>query len=217
MGLEVPKQYIRVNGKPIILYSYLKFSECTRINSITFVVSPKWEGFVKEAIGDYPFKGPVFFANAGVSRQHSVLNGLRAIRDFANDQDVVFIHDAVRPLFPISIVEDAIRACKDYDGALPVISVKDATYHSSDGEKLSSILPRDELFSGQSPECFNYGRILNAHALFSNDEISAIRGSTELAYKAGLSIRFIPGSEQNFKITTIEDLYLYKQLVHDED
>lgn len=217
MGLNIPKQYIEVNGKPIILYSYLKFSECTKINSIVFVISPQWEEYMRDIIRDNPFNGQIIFSKAGTSRQDSVLNGLKAIRAFACAQDIVFIHDAVRPLFSISIVDAAINACKIYDGALPVISVKDATYRSSDRETLSSILPRDELFSGQSPECFRYGRILEAHSLFSDDEISSIRGTTELAYKAGLSIKLIPGSEQNFKITTIEDLYLYKQLLHDKD
>lgn len=213
MALDIPKQYFEVKGSPIILYSFRRFSSNPLINSILFIVTDEWRDYVEHIIAKEHFAGMVFFAQAGKSRQHSVYNGLIALKDYSNESDIVLIHDGVRPLFPDSIIRDGINACQDYDGALPVVSVKDATYQSHDGINISTILPRQELFSGQSPECFVYGRYLDAHSRFSDEELSNIRGCAELAYKAGLKIKIIKGSERNFKITTIEDLHAFESLI----
>ena len=95
---------------------------------------------------------------------------------------------------------------------LPVISVKDATYRSVDGDNLTAILPRTELYSGQSPECLRYGPFLAAHSRFTKEEIAGIRGCSELAFRAGMRVKLIPGIEQNFKITTKEDLQAFTLL-----
>lgn len=210
MKSDIPKQYIEVRGIPIIIYSFRKFASNPLIDTIVFVIADEWRDYMMERLEEESFNGTVLFAKAGKSRQHSVYNGLVALKEVARDGDKVLIHDAVRPLFPESNINDGISACAQYDGALPVITVKDATYQSHDGVKLSTILPRHELFSGQSPECFVYGPFLKAHSLFSDDEISNIRGSSELAFKAGLSVKLIPGTERNFKLTTIEDLRAFE-------
>lgn len=210
MKLDIPKQFIEVKGIPIIIYSFRKFAACPLINSIVFVVADDWRRYMEKRLTNEIFNGKVLYAKAGQSRQHSVFNGLVALRGIADDGDTVLIHDAVRPLFPESCIVEGISACSEYDGALPVITVKDATYQSHNGYELSTILPRHELFSGQSPEFFRYGKFYEAHSLFSDDEISSIRGSSELAYKAGLSVKLIPGTERNFKITTIEDLRAFE-------
>lgn len=192
------------------MYSVCKFASCPEIDSITIVLADQWRPFVDDYLTKVPFHGHFFYAEAGSSRQHSVLNGLNAIKSFAGDDDLVFVHDAVRPLFPLSNIYDGLEACRTYDAALPVISVKDATYQSSDSKMMSGVLPREELFSGQSPECFVYGQFMNAHSCFSSAELDAIRGCSELMFRAGMTVRLIPGTEQNYKITTIEDLKAFE-------
>lgn len=213
MKMNIPKQYYEVKGIPIILYSFRKFAANPLIDSIVFVIADEWKSYVEERLIQEEFDLKIVFAKAGKSRQHSVINGLMALKSYAEDGDIVFVHDSVRPLFPQQIVIDGINACKDYDGAIPVISVKDATYQSHDGVSLSTVLPRHELFSGQSPECFVFGKFLMAHSLFTDDQISTIRGCSELAHRAGLSVKLIEGTERNFKITTIEDLQAFSLII----
>ena len=210
MGLNIPKQFYMVGGQPIIMYSVSKFASCPEIDSITIVLADQWRSFVEDYLAKVSFRGRFFFAVSGESRQHSVLNGLNALKGFACDDDLVFVHDAVRPLFPVSNIYDGLEACREYDAALPVISVKDATYQSRDGKMLTAVLPREELFSGQSPECFVYGRFMSAHNCFSSAELDAIRGCSELMFRAGMTVKLIPGTEQNYKITTIEDLKAFE-------
>lgn len=210
MNLDIPKQYYKVKGIPIILYSIRKFVLSGVIDSLVIVLADEWKGFVQDILSKESIPCNVHYAKSGKTRQQSVLNGLNVIKNYAMGGDKVLVHDAVRPLFPISNIMDGIMACEEYDAALPVIPVKDATYQSCNGIELSSILPRHELFSGQSPECFNFLPFYQAHMLFSDEEISMIRGCSELAFKAHLSVKMIPGSEQNFKLTTIEDLQAFE-------
>ena len=217
MKMDIPKQYILVLGEPIIMYSFRKFLTHPLIDSVVFVLADQWKEYIQEWVDRVDCMGKrILFAKAGESRQHSVLNGLSAIKGIALENDIVLVHDAVRPLFPVSNIDDGIEACSVFDAALPVISVKDATYQSFDGIRLSTILPRQELYSGQSPECFVFGKFLDSHARFSNEEIAGIRGCSELAFRSGLSVKLIKGLEQNFKITTVEDLRAFELIVNEE-
>ncbi len=216
MNLDIPKQFYEVNGDPIILYSIKKFASSPLINSIVIVLADEWVEYMKNKISEAHIDIPVHYAKAGYSRQHSVYNGLWVLKGYACYNDVVLIHDSVRPLFPLSCISDGISACVEYDGCIPVIPVKDATYLSHDGIQISDALPRQELFSGQSPECFLFGKIIDAHSNFKDSEISSIRGCSELALKAGLTIKLINGSEGNFKITTIEDLSSFQIIIGDQ-
>ena len=213
MKMDVPKQYIEVHGFPIIMYSIKKFASCGLIDSIIIVLADDWRHYMKRQLDKAVISCKVSFAKSGESRQHSVLNGLQVLSEFAQDDDIVLIHDAVRPLFPVSNIKEGIAACQKGDAALPVIPVKDATYQSMDGKVVTSILPRHELYSGQSPECFVFGKIYHAHHLFSNDEIGSVRGCSELALKAGMTVTLIPGTEHNFKITTVEDLRAFEVIL----
>lgn len=214
MNSDIPKQYLLVKDIPVFMYSFRKFVSEPSIRTIVLVVADEWRDFVQSWIEKEPLEQTVLFASAGSSRQHSVLNGLRRLQGVASGDDLVFVHDAVRPLFPLTNITDGIAGCVDYDATLPAITVKDATYQSRDGESLSVILPRQELFSGQSPECFRYGKFLKAHESFSDEEIALIRGSSELAFRAGLRVKLIPGTEQNFKITTKEDFRAFELIVN---
>lgn len=213
VGGDVPKQYLAVKGVPLFVYSLRKMASFAPIAKIVMVVSESWESFAREAVEKDGLAGKVLYAVAGASRQESVLSGLKALEGIARADDAVFVHDSVRPLFPLSNLTDGLAAMQDYDVALPVISVKDATYRSVGGEELTSILPRNELYSGQSPECLRYGPFVAAHGRFSKEEIAGIRGCSELAFRAGMRVKLIPGIEQNFKITTKEDLQAFTLLV----
>jgi 2-C-methyl-D-erythritol 4-phosphate cytidylyltransferase len=210
MKTAVPKQYLEVRGIPIIMYSVNKFVQSGLIDSIVIVLADEWREYMERQLEIGQINCRIVFAKSGNSREHSVLSGLAALSRYANENDIVLIHDSVRPLFPLSNIIDGITACRDYDAALPVIPVKDATYQSLDGEMISSLLPRDELYSGQSPESFVLGKFYQAHQMFTDTEIQQIRGSSELALKAKLTVKLIPGIEQNFKITTIEDLRAFE-------
>lgn len=201
-----PKQYIEVKGRPIINYCLNTFEHHKDIDEIYIVADEAWQDYITEWIKKdniTKFRG---FAPAGKSRQHSIYHGLIACENSADTETIVIIHDAARPFVTEEIIEACIAGAKELDGAMPVITVKDTVYCSKDGKSIASLLERSQLFAGQAPESFRYGKYRSIHDASTDEELMNTRGSSEIAYKNGMKIRLFPGAEKNFKITTMEDL-----------
>ena len=213
MGLDCPKQFLLVQDKPIISYCLDVFQNHAEIDNIVIVVSEQWQDYVKENIDKYSFGKFRGFAPAGRSRQHSIYNGLKAVDANCPDTDIVIVHDAARPLVSDEIISSCIQGAKDFDGAMPVITVKDTLYQSKDGENIDQLLKRSELFAGQAPESFRFKRYFEIHNEVTDEEIENTAGSSEIAYRHGMDIRMVKGSERNLKITTIEDLETFETIL----
>ncbi len=213
MGVDRPKQYLVVENKPIIVYCLEIFEKHNNIDRIVIVVSDEWKDYVIENVEKYNISKVCGYAPAGRTRQHSIFNGLKCTEENASDTDVVIVHDAARPLVSDKIIDDCITGATEDDGAMPVISVKDTIYQSKDGKSIDKLLKRSELFAGQAPESFDFKKYLDIHKSVSDDEIAATAGSSEIAYRHGMKVRLVEGSERNFKITTIEDLETFETIV----
>ena len=214
MGKDIPKQYLIVNGQPIINYCLKIFLENTLTDYIVIGVADEWKEFVSNNISKLNPQKPILYSQPGETRQLSIYNALKVLQDYhCSDTDVVLIHDAARPLIGHTLIDNCYNACKISDGVLPVIPVKDTLYYSTDGKHISSLLNRNQIWSGQSPEAFIFGKYLAAHSLISRDDLLNINGSTELAYKAGLNCQMIKGDPMNFKITTPEDLSNFESII----
>lgn len=147
----------------------------------------------------------------GINRQLSILSGLEEIRRYAPPQSAVIIHDAARPRVSQTLIEESLAALSGHDGVLPVLPMKDTVYYSAAGQKVDRLLERECIYAGQAPETFRLGAYLEANRRLLPEEILKINGSTEPAILAGLDIVMIPGQEQNYKITTKEDLRRFEQ------
>lgn len=212
MQLSIPKQYIKVCDKPIIGYCLDVFQEVNAIDRIVVVCNSYWRNFISDYVAQHNISKVVAYADAGESRQASILNGLNMCENFANYNDLVIIHDAARPLVTPRIINELL--CVDnYDGILPVLPVKDTMYYSNDGIEISSLLNRDSIYAGQAPECFLFGKYLTINKLATDDEIANTRGSSEIAFKNGLRIKLVRGDENNYKITTADDLKRFDRFV----
>lgn len=216
MGVDRPKQFLMVQDKPIISYCFAIFQNHPQIDKLVVVVSEEWQDFVEEYAAKYGVDKICGYAPAGKTRQHSIYNGLKCIAQNAPATDIVIVHDAARPLVSDQIIADCIKGATDYDGAMPVITVKDTVYQSADGKKIDCLLKRSELFAGQAPESFKFKKYYDIHNQVSDEEIGATAGSSEIAYRHGMEIRMVKGSERNLKITTIEDLETFETILKGE-
>lgn len=214
MGADIPKQYIKVHGKPIIQYCLETIARHEMIDAIQIAADGIWQEFILKCMEEaqilHKFKG---FSAPGENRQLSIWNGLEAIRKYASEQDLIFIHDGARPLLSSELIRQCLEAAAGYDGVLPVLPMKDTVYLSEDGEKITSLLNRSQIFAGQAPEVFTLGAYYRANKALFPEKILKINGSTEPAVMAGMKIRMIPGDEKNFKITTREDLKRFEETV----
>lgn len=211
LGEKIPKQYIAVKGKPIFMYCLNTFQHHSQIDKIVVVAAYEWQNFVMEWIYKENIDKFICFATPGKSRQHSILNGLKAIKVVGGREvDNVVIHDAARPLVSLNMISKCIDGLKKYDGILPAIPAKDTMYLSEEGTSISSLLKRDHIYVGQSPESFRLEAYYKANISVPEEHLNDVRGSSEIAYEAGMRIGLIPGDEGNYKITTKIDLDKFK-------
>ena len=228
MGVETPKQYIEVSGRPIISYCLECLFAHEGIDAVQIVADEIWRekilncmesirredngGAAREKTdrGIEKFRG---FSAPGETRQLSILHGLEDIGKYAADSDYVLIHDAARPSLPESLITECLRAAAAHEGAIPVLPMKDTVYYSGDGKGITSLLERSRIFAGQAPEAFLFGKYREANRALLPERIFKINGSTEPAVMAGMDIAMIPGDEANFKITTRADLERFREII----
>ncbi len=210
LGADIPKQYIKVGGKPIIEYCLETFAAHHMINGIRIVADKAWHGFISDRVQSDKFKG---FSAPGENRQMSIYNGLTDIMRYACENDYVIIHDAARPLLSDEMITKCLEAAHEHDGSLPVLPMKDTVYFSESGSMVSGLLDRNKIFAGQAPEAFILGKYYEANKALLPEKILNINGSAEPAIMAGMDIAMINGDENNFKITTKADLERFEEII----
>ncbi len=214
LGADIPKQYIEVYGRCVISYCIERLSCHEKIDRIQIVAQEQWHEKIKECLEAYDKNGKFRgFSVPGRNRQLSIYNGLSDMKEYVDNLDVVLVHDAARPLLSERMITNCLEAIRGYDGVVPVLPMKDTVYQSADGKKISALVKRSEIFSGQAPEAFRFGVYYEANRRLLPDTILTINGSTEPAVMAGLDMIMIAGDEDNFKITTKEDLERFRELI----
>lgn len=214
LGEDIPKQYIKVKAKPIIAYCLDKFVNNPVIDAIQIVANPMWHTFILEVLETNglaesdKWKG---FSKPGQTRQLSIYNALKDAVRYALPDDYIMFHDAARPLVSYEFIKACFEGVKGHDGILPVLPMKDTVYLSENGKSVSGLLDRKQVFAGQAPEVFKLEPYYEANRVLLPDEILKINGSTEPAILAGMDIALIDGDEQNYKITTKEDLLRFER------
>ena len=206
----IPKQYVEVNSKPIIAYGVESLNEHSQMDAIWIVADETWRDYIRAHVCMAKVKG---FSLPGANRQLSIWNALCDIREFAEADARVFIHDAARPILTADMITQYLTVAKEHDGVLPVLPMKDTVYLSGDGRRITALLERKHVVAGQAPEIFLYEKYYRANKRLLPDKILQINGSTEPALLAGMEIVTVPGDERNFKITTQADLERFRRLV----
>lgn len=210
LGFDIPKQYVKVKDKTVLQYVVEKIEACTLIQGYVIVAAEEWQNDILSMMNlSEKFLG---FAASGENRQLSIYHGLLELKKVAKDHDLVLVQDAARPNTSDDLLLRCMQLDDSVDGAMPVLPMKDTVYISHTGSRVDELLNRDEVFAGQAPESFRFGKYLWANERLLPDEILHINGSTEPAVRAGMNIALIEGEESNFKITTAADLERFCQL-----
>ncbi len=207
MGASINKQYLQLDGMPIVARTIAVFEASPLIESIYLVIPadeiPYCREHVVEACG---FRKIAAIIPGGKERQNSVMNGLNAMREHVSDDDVILIHDGVRPLITEDLLRESIRTARLHDGALVAVPVKD-TIKTVHGGVVSGTPPRETLWQAQTPQSFRFGKIFRAHLSAETDGFSGTDDAS-LVERTGGAVHIIRGDYRNIKITTPEDLIL---------
>jgi 2-C-methyl-D-erythritol 4-phosphate cytidylyltransferase len=209
-NLSEPKQFVNVNDKPLLLYSLETFANCDEIAGLTIVTNKEYFERVHNIINNNnKIKEKLASIVAGGNtRQESVLNGLRATLDQFDENSVVLIHDAARPLISEEIIKENIKAVKEVGAAVTVLPASDTLLVSQDKENISSSLKRDEIYQAQTPQSFILKDIYQAHLLAKKDNLNATDDASIFKKYNQKPLRMVNGDKRNFKVTTEEDLLI---------
>lgn len=214
MGANIPKQYIMVANKPVIVYSIEQFVNSGSIDAYIIALDWQWKDFVEGYVANMNIAEPVYYSEPGETREFTIYNALKKAKEVGYaDDDIVIIHDAVRPLVSKQIIDDCLEGCKKYDAAIATIDVKDTIYVSEAENCITAVPNRSILHAGQTPEAFKLGKYLRIHEERTHDEIAAVTGGAQFAAACGLKVFLSKGAEINFKLTTPEDLQRFEQIM----
>ena len=217
MGQDIPKQFMYIDGAPIIIYTLKAFEQHPDIDAIAVVCLKGWETVLQSYANQYLIKKLKWIFPGGNTGMESIHNGIFGLKEAGcSDDDLVLIHDAVRPLLLQDIISSNIAICKAYGYAVTGIKCREAILESDDGFTSSTSIPRDTLIRTQTPQTFFLGNIISAHEEAKVEGIvNSVSSCTLIAeLQTNREMHIVPGSEKNIKITTIEDLEIFKALLH---
>lgn len=205
IGAEYPKQYLPIAGKPMLLHVLDTFASCETI-AHTFVVVSAGDGYICDALSNTRHLADrvTILYNGGVTRQESVLNGMRAVRHRISDDDWMLVHDAARPGLTIDMIERLVNALRDDEvGGLLATPIVDTLKRADAHNRVQSTMPRSGSWAAQTPQMFRYAMLRDAleQAGDVTDESSAIEA-------LGLEPKLVEGSPRNFKVTLPHDVAL---------
>ena len=217
MGQDIPKQFMHVDGAPIIIHTMKAFEAHPDVDAIAVVCLKGWETVLQSYANQFCITKLKWIFYGGDSGMESIHNGIYGLKEEGcQDEDLVLIHDAVRPLLSQEIISSNIAICKAYGYAITGIQCREAILESEDGFMTKTSIPRDTLIRTQTPQTFRLGNILKVHeSAREKGIVNSVASCTLIAeLKEDIEMHIVPGSEKNIKITTVEDLEMLKALMH---
>ncbi len=216
----MPKQFLEVFGKPIIVYTLQKFENCEDVDEIIVVCHSSWKEYMESLVKRYGIKRVKAIISGGKDRQDSVLNGLNYLKSKgASDTDVIIIHDGVRPLIQESIISENIRIAQKYGSAMTVRPVVESVVITKTDEvSFDSFQKRDDTYSLTAPQSFQLKVLVKAYDDVKGKETPMPLLDSALVYTyLGNNIHIIKENNSNIKVTTPEDYYILKAMLELEE
>ncbi len=204
---SLPKQYIKINGKEIIAYTLEVLQKCDCVNQIIIAAQKEYFNLIEDIKQKYRLTKLLKPVEGGSERQFSVFNAVKSIN--ADSNDIILIHDAVRPFISEKIIENSVKTAREFDSAVVAIKAKDTLMKGDD--EVVSYLDRSETYYVQTPQVFKYGIFTDS---MKKAEQNNFIGTDEsmLVFNAGHKVKIVPGSSFNFKITNDEDILLFETI-----
>ena len=213
MGQEIPKQFITVNDKPVIAYTMEAFERHPDIDVIAVVCVEGWESILAAYARQYRITKLKHIIPGGENGQGSIRNGVFELEKHYGPDDLVLIHDAIRPMVSQDIISGCIATTREHGSAIVTVPCQEAMLETEDKLSTHSSYPRENLKRTQTPQGFPLGVICDAHRRALEKGITNSVASCTLMVELGETIWFCAGSEKNIKLTTPDDLEIFKALL----
>lgn len=215
MNQDIPKQFINVYDKPVIVYTLEAFQKHPEIDAIEVVCLDGWHDILRAYARQFGIAKLENIVSGGKNGQDSIRNGLYDIYERYNgDDDIVLIHDAIRPMVSADIITDNIKVCRELGNAITVVPCTAAMLKTYDSISSEEQVPRDNLKITQTPQTFFMKDIVAAHKEALEKGITNSVASCTMYIELGRKLHMALGSEKNLKLTTTEDIEIFKALLN---
>lgn len=212
MGQDIPKQFINVYDKPVIIYTLEGFQKHPQIDAIEVVCIDGWHDVLKAYAKQFGITKLKWVVNGGQTGQESIRNGVYNLEDVLNKDDMVIIHDGIRPLVDDAVLTDVILKCSRYGNAVTSMPYNEQIFVIDDEISTVKYIPRETLRRVSTPQAYKFGRLDSAyHEAFEKG--IGIYGSSytnTMMVELGERLYFAAGSDKNIKLTTKDDLEMFK-------
>lgn len=213
MQQEIPKQFITVNEKPVIVYTMEAFQRHADIDAIAVVCIEGWENILAAYAKQYHITKLRHIIPGGENGQGSIRNGVFELEKHYGRDDLVLVHDAIRPMLSTEIISSCIATATQYGSSIAVVPCQEAMLETQDQISTNSSYPRANLKRTQTPQGFPIGVLADAHREALERGITNSIASCTLMVELGKTIYFSAGSEKNIKLTTPEDIDIFRALL----
>lgn len=215
MGMDVPKQFINVKGKPVIIYTLEAFEKLPQIDSIEIVCIKGWEDTLEDYIKKYNITKVRWIVEGGNTGQESIRNGLYNLENKISPNDNVIIHDAVRPMLDEEIILDVIAKCNIYGNGISSMPYNEQIFIKVDEFCTNKYIPRETLRRMVTPQAYKFELIDGAYheAFEKNIGISGSSYANTMMTELGYKLYFAAGSDKNIKLTTQDNLQIFKAML----
>lgn len=208
-NVNMPKQFLPLNNRPIIIHTVEKFILNGRFDKIIIVSPKEWLNHTRDILKKFIGENErLVVVEGGSDRNESIMSGIRYIENKfgLNDDDIIVTHDSVRPFLTHRIIEENINAAMEYDAVDTVITAVDTIIESEDSEFISDIPVRDKMYQGQTPQSFRIKTLVSLYEQLNPEQKAILTDACKICSLAGEKVKLVKGEVFNIKVTTPYDL-----------
>ncbi len=215
---DMPKQFLDLGEKPIIVHTLEKFKLCSRLDHIYLGVHPDWLTHTNDLIEKYLGKAAaenVHVVAGGTDRNSTIFNIISDIeKNFGESEDnIIITHDSVRPFVTQRMIDENIDAAIKYGAVDTVTSAIDTIVESDDGEFIKEIPNRQKMYQGQTPQSFKISVLKKLYSELTDDEKAILTDACKICIVKGYPVYMVEGEISNIKITTVSDYKIAQAMV----
>ena len=218
MGQDIPKQFINVYDKPVLIYTLEGFQNHPMIDKIVVVCIEGWENVVRAYARQFNITKLVNIIPGGKSGQESIRNGVFSLEGKVKEDDVVIIHDGIRPLVEPSVLSDVISVCQKYGNAVTSMPYNEQIFVIDEEQPDTTMkyIPRETLRRVSTPQAYKFGLLDTKYHEAFEKKIGIYSSSytNTMMVELGVRLHFASGSDKNIKLTTKDDLEMFKAYLH---
>lgn len=212
MGQDIPKQFINVYDKPVIIYTLEGFQRHPKIDAIEVVCLKGWQDVLKAYAKQFGINKLKWIVDGGETGQESIRNGVFNLEGIVSDDDTIIIHDGIRPLVEDSVLSDVVTVCEEKGNAVTSLPYNEQIFVKDDEGSTIRYIPRETLRRVSTPQAYKFGKLDWAYHEAFKKKIG-IYGSSytnTMMVELGERLYFAAGSDKNIKLTTKDDLEMFK-------